>query len=687
MLRRSDIRPGLAHKLLAVALLTSTLSVTSWAAPLEQAAKPKVSAPFLLAGGAGSQQFPYLGGDIVVYDDCPEALGLCKVKALDLKTHLTSTIAVTEDGGLPHTDGVRAVWTDARNKTGRGIYELTDNLDVYAANLSDYTVFPVVTAPKMQNTAGISGNVIVWTDYRNVKGRDDYDAADIYMYDIASGKESLITNTPGPQTAPVTNGKIVVWDSSSASGSSSGKNGIYGYDLATKKEFRISAGDGYSPAISGNIVVWESPGETKTGIHGYDLTTKKEFVVSAGSPSPGGQHSPSISGNIVVWEDWRTNRCYEGGLCASDVYGYDLATKQEFPIVVGAALHTRPSVSGNTVVWEDNPLDNIGGSAEVKGATISGIATSPVPTRPQPPTSRLFSETGMTVSGMFLDYWNKNGGLPQQGYPISSIMTEVSDLDGKPYRVQYFERAVFEEHPEKEPPYNVLLSQLGTFRFRDKHPDEAKAPTGSGPGAISGHVYNGEVAAYVLPPSQVYAISVNGGKHYSVASWYAQDTFTLNGVEPGSYYLVAYFDEQSVSGYTKAALCLRANPNAICDDHSLITVTVKPNETTQGIEITDEKGPFPAQPPDEERCRMFKETGKKLCGPFLKYWLTHGDLPQQGYPISNQTTEVSDLDGKQYAVQYFERAVFELHPENKPPYDVLLSQLGTFRYKQKYGGK
>jgi hypothetical protein len=36
-------------------------------------------------------------------------------------------------------------------------------------------------------------------------------------------------------------------------------------------------------------------------------------------------------------------------------------------------------------------------------------------------------------------------------------------------------------------------------------------------------------------------------------------------------------------------------------------------------------------------------------------------------------------------VQYFERAVFEYHPENAAPYDVLLSQLGTFRYRDKYG--
>jgi hypothetical protein len=60
-------------------------------------------------------------------------------------------------------------------------------------------------------------------------------------------------------------------------------------------------------------------------------------------------------------------------------------------------------------------------------------------------------------------------------------------------------------------------------------------------------------------------------------------------------------------------------------------------------------------------------------------------LAQQGYPISDEFTEISDLNGQPYTVQYFERAVFEYHPENAgTAYDVLLSQLGTFRYKEKY---
>jgi len=61
--------------------------------------------------------------------------------------------------------------------------------------------------------------------------------------------------------------------------------------------------------------------------------------------------------------------------------------------------------------------------------------------------SRTFPETGKTVSGKFLTYWDTHGGLAQQGYPISGEMQEKIAVDGKTYTVQYFERAVFEMHP------------------------------------------------------------------------------------------------------------------------------------------------------------------------------------------------------------------------------------------------
>ena len=74
---------------------------------------------------------------------------------------------------------------------------------------------------------------------------------------------------------------------------------------------------------------------------------------------------------------------------------------------------------------------------------------------------RYFPETGHSLSGRFLAYWQATGGLAQHGFPISEPFTATSPSDGKSYLVQYFERARFEWHPENQAPYDVLLGLLG----------------------------------------------------------------------------------------------------------------------------------------------------------------------------------------------------------------------------------
>jgi hypothetical protein len=82
-----------------------------------------------------------------------------------------------------------------------------------------------------------------------------------------------------------------------------------------------------------------------------------------------------------------------------------------------------------------------------------------------------FSVTQKCVSKVFHDYWRANGGLAQQGYPISDEFTEINPTDGKPYRTQYFERARFEFHPESpDPQYRVQLGLLGREQFFPKYP-------------------------------------------------------------------------------------------------------------------------------------------------------------------------------------------------------------------------
>ena len=68
----------------------------------------------------------------------------------------------------------------------------------------------------------------------------------------------------------------------------------------------------------------------------------------------------------------------------------------------------------------------------------------------------IFSETRHSLAYGFKNYWDKNGGLWQFGFPISEEFVE----DG--YTVQYFERARFEFHPENAgTQFEILLGLLG----------------------------------------------------------------------------------------------------------------------------------------------------------------------------------------------------------------------------------
>src|SRR5215210_8700920 len=73
--------------------------------------------------------------------------------------------------------------------------------------------------------------------------------------------------------------------------------------------------------------------------------------------------------------------------------------------------------------------------------------------------------------------------------------------------------------------------------------------------------------------------------------------------------------------------------------------------------------------------------GHAVAGRFLELWSSQGNEQNNvyvnGLPITDRRSEISLTDGKTYDTQWFERARYEAHPENKAPYDVLLGLLGV----------
>jgi hypothetical protein len=104
-------------------------------------------------------------------------------------------------------------------------------------------------------------------------------------------------------------------------------------------------------------------------------------------------------------------------------------------------------------------------------ARFHGAAAPAPDPKPAPGGSRTFPETGQTVGGRLLEYWNGNGGLPVFGLPLTAEAEQQTN-DGR-FRMQLFERNRLELHPENARPYDVLLGRLGTdLLFKQGRPWE-----------------------------------------------------------------------------------------------------------------------------------------------------------------------------------------------------------------------
>jgi hypothetical protein len=111
-----------------------------------------------------------------------------------------------------------------------------------------------------------------------------------------------------------------------------------------------------------------------------------------------------------------------------------------------------------------------------------------------------------------------------------------------------------------------------------------------------------------------------------------------------------------------------------------------------GLQTAQQRGltgtpPFaPRQAFPANDCEFFPQTGHNLCGGFRTYWHSYGldfdepgfsareSLALFGFPISEPFEEQLE-NGQTYTVQYFERVRMEYHPENQPPYHILLGRL------------
>ncbi|GAC1641353.1 MAG: hypothetical protein NVS4B8_09620 [Herpetosiphon sp.] len=177
-----------------------------------------------------------------------------------------------------------------------------------------------------------------------------------------------------------------------------------------------------------------------------------------------------------------------------DLNGYDQASGTSFaaPYVsglVGLLISINPHLTdrelqrivGQTADDLGTPgPDDYYGFGRINAGRAAAAAKATTVNIPPPPTtgrSITFNETHHTLGGLFLQYWEGNGGLPVFGFPLDE--QHVENGPSGTFWVQYFERNRFEYHPEKQAPYTVLLGRLGDDTLKQQKRDWFTFPKGT----------------------------------------------------------------------------------------------------------------------------------------------------------------------------------------------------------------
>lgn len=184
-----------------------------------------------------------------------------------------------------------------------------------------------------QREPAIDGSKVVWSEKIEKYWQ-------IILFDAQNSSRYQLTSDAFDHVHPSISGNVVIW----LQGEPGNPNRLGGINYATGQPLTLPVDQASQPYLAGSSLVWL--GETNietlaTSVRFLDSETQKSETLFRSR----GARWPAISGNVVVWEDWRNYN--------ADIYGYDLLTREEFPIAVASGNQEAPNISGQIVVWCD----------------------------------------------------------------------------------------------------------------------------------------------------------------------------------------------------------------------------------------------------------------------------------------------------------------------------------------------
>lgn len=246
---------------------------------------------------------------------------------------------------------------------------------------------------------------------------------------------------------------------------------------------------------------------------------------------------------------------------------------------------------GNRIIWVTMLSLCIGA-----GFGISPGGVSAAPTQ----SARLYSATGHSLRGAFLNYFDKYGGVRIFGYPISEEVQE----NGRP--VQYFERQRFEYYKEAAGTSNeVQGSRLGATIAKGKVSTNPVSPVASTSNRIyfkeTGHSisypfmdfweYNGDLRIFGYPISEIVNENGNTVQYFERArmEYHPQKAAAGYGVELGQLgkeYVQAHPDVASKASQTYKGTTSTAGGSGTSGNSGASNTTPQQASSAQAVQLS-----------------------------------------------------------------------------------------------------
>lgn len=157
----------------------------------------------------------------------------------------------------------RAVWTDR----GRGAIPLDGRRDVYLFDMTSGEETLVTDHPLWQVNPDIHGDRIVWMDWRHSPPTQGVSRTDIYMYDLETGQTTQLTDSENTDRSPRINSEYITWSTST--------EGLKLYSLEDEEIIQTWSDDRVRrKSLTDDYLFFQE--EETNNVYKYDLETGQE---------------------------------------------------------------------------------------------------------------------------------------------------------------------------------------------------------------------------------------------------------------------------------------------------------------------------------------------------------------------------------------------------------------------------